>query len=193
MKVVIRDAGPGDIRTIAEMIEEIERYYGATEIQPLEQRLAQVDQALFGSPPLANVLLAQDGAEIVGLAAYSFLWPAEGTTHSLYVKELYVRAGSRRTRTGSRLLDELRAIAEARSGCSRIEWTTDRDNESAMAFYDALGYRELNSKIMYRSAVASGDTTGANRRSRRSKVFDFAAALARRPSDAVASRVRRLP
>lgn len=150
------------------MIGEIERYYGATEVQPLEQRVEQVEQALFGSPPLADVLLAQDGAEIIGLAAYSFLWPAVGTTHSLYLKELYVRAGNRRTGTGARLLDELRAIAEARPGCSRIEWTTDRDNKAAMEFYHALGHRELSSKIMYREAITSGYNAGTGRSGRRS-------------------------
>lgn len=154
----IRDAGRGDVEAIAELIGELERYYGATDIQPPRQRLAQVEQALFGSPPLANVLLADNGAGIVGFAAYSFLWPAAGTTHSLYLKELYVRAGDRRTGVGSRLLAEILAIAEARPGCSRVEWTADRDNEGAAAFYHRLGYEELGSKIMYRAPVREETT-----------------------------------
>jgi hypothetical protein len=61
----------------------------ATNIEPFEQRASQVEQALFGSPPLANVTLAEADNEILGLAAYLFLWPAAGSTHSLYLKELY--------------------------------------------------------------------------------------------------------
>jgi ribosomal protein S18 acetylase RimI-like enzyme len=149
----IRVAGPGDLEAIAGLVEEIERYYGATAIQPFDQRVAQIDQTLFGSPPLANVLLAEDGAEIVGLAAYSFLWPAAGTTHSLYLKELYVRADGRRTGTGSRLLAEVLSIAKARPGCSRVEWTADRDNAVAIAFYQALGHQKLDGKIVYRAST----------------------------------------
>jgi RimJ/RimL family protein N-acetyltransferase len=35
-------------------------------------------------------------------------------------------------------------------GCSRVEWTTDRDNPGAQAFYDRLGVPLLASKIFYR-------------------------------------------
>ncbi|WP_260859657.1 hypothetical protein [Streptomyces cupreus] len=57
----------------------------STEIQPFEERRAQVEEALFGSPPPAPALLVEDEAgDIVGLAAYSFLWPSAGSTHSLF-------------------------------------------------------------------------------------------------------------
>src|SRR5260370_8786324 len=51
---------------------------------------AQVAEALFTSPPAGYALLAWDGTQLAGLAAYSFLWPAVGLTRSLYLKELYV-------------------------------------------------------------------------------------------------------
>jgi RimJ/RimL family protein N-acetyltransferase len=34
--------------------------------------------------------------------------------------------------------------------CSRVEWTTDRDNAVARAFYDRLGVSPQASKIFYR-------------------------------------------
>lgn len=148
--LVIRPAVPADVTDIAIMIEEIERYYGSTEIQPLDERVTQVEQALFGNPPLATALLAEAGGALVGIAAYSFLWPAAGSTHSLYLKELYVRPDGRRHGTGTRLMTELQTIAANRPGCSRIEWTTDHDNPTARAFYRALGFEEFTGKIMYR-------------------------------------------
>ncbi|BFO21861.1 hypothetical protein SHKM778_82490 [Streptomyces sp. KM77-8] len=51
MTVTIRPADKQDIVALAELIEEIERFYGSTDIQPLEERRAQVEEALFGSPP----------------------------------------------------------------------------------------------------------------------------------------------
>ncbi|MFG2114755.1 cyclophane-containing RiPP N-acetyltransferase HaaN [Streptomyces sp. NPDC048718] len=151
MTVRIRPADRSDIEALAELIEEIERFYGSTEIQPLEERRSQVEDALFGSPPLASALLVEDEAgALVGLAAYSFLWPAAGSSHSLFLKELYVRGTLRRQGIGARLMGELRALAAARPGCSRVEWMTDRDNSGARAFYKSLGFTEFDGKIGYR-------------------------------------------
>ncbi|MFE2696348.1 cyclophane-containing RiPP N-acetyltransferase HaaN [Streptomyces mirabilis] len=151
MSVTIRPADKRDITAVAELIEEIEPFYESTEIQPFEERRAQVEEALFGSPPLASALLVEDEAgDIVGLAAYSFLWPSAGSTHSLFLKELYVRDTLRRQGVGARLMDELRAVAAARPGCSRVEWMTDRDNPGARAFYKSLGFAEFDGKIVYR-------------------------------------------
>jgi ribosomal protein S18 acetylase RimI-like enzyme len=152
--LVVRQAAPSDAKAVAAMIEEIERYYGATTIQPFEERLAQVEAALFGTPPLAYCVLALADGEVVGLAAYSFLWPAAGSTHSLFLKELYVRPDGRRLGTGTRLIAEMRAIATARPGCSRVEWMTDRDNDDARAFYSSLGFEEFEGKVNYRITLA---------------------------------------
>ncbi|WP_455359389.1 cyclophane-containing RiPP N-acetyltransferase HaaN [Streptomyces sp. SYSU K21746] len=157
MSVTIRPAEKGDIRPVAELIEEIERFYGSTEIQHLDERQSQVEEALFGSPPLASALLVEDETgELVGLAAYSFLWPAAGSSHSLFLKELYVRDTLRRQGVGARLMDELRAIAAARPGCSRVEWMTDRDNPDARSFYRSLGFAEFDGKIVYRVDTGTG-------------------------------------
>ncbi|MEU8522874.1 cyclophane-containing RiPP N-acetyltransferase HaaN [Streptomyces sp. NPDC048577] len=151
MTVTIRPAEKRDVLAVTELIEEIERHYGATEFQPLEERRTQVEEALFGSPPLASALLVEDEAgDIVGLAAYSFLWPAAGSSHSLFLKELYVRDALRRQGVGARLMEELRSLATARPGCSRLEWMTERDNPGARAFYKALGFAEFNGKVVYR-------------------------------------------
>lgn len=151
MSVMIRPAEKRDITAVAELIEEIEQFYETTGIQLFEERRTQVEEALFGSPPLASALLVEDEAgDIVGLAAYSFLWPSAGSTHSLFLKELYVRDILRRQGVGARLMDELRAVATARPGCSRIEWMTDRDNPNARAFYKSLGFAESAGKIVYR-------------------------------------------
>ncbi|MCX4785435.1 GNAT family N-acetyltransferase [Streptomyces sp. NBC_01221] len=151
MTVTIRPADKADTPALAELIEEIERFYGSTEVQPLDERRSQVEEALFGSLPLASALLVEDeSGDIVGLAAYSFLWPAAGSSHSLFLKELYVRDTLRRQGVGARLMKELRAIAAARSGCSRVEWMTDRDNPIARGFYRSLGFAEFDGKIVYR-------------------------------------------
>ncbi|MGW2468430.1 cyclophane-containing RiPP N-acetyltransferase HaaN [Streptomyces bauhiniae] len=158
MTATIRPAEKSDVPGLAALIEEIERFYGtpAAGIQPLDERLAQVEEALFGSPPLAAALVVEDeGGVIAGLAAYSFLWPSAGSSHSLFLKELYVRESLRRQGIGVRLMEEVRAIGRARAGCTRVEWTTDRFNADARSFYRSLGFEEYDGKVFYRDDTGS--------------------------------------
>ncbi|WP_406450502.1 GNAT family N-acetyltransferase [Streptomyces sp. NBC_00876] len=157
MTATIRPADRSDIPALADLIEEIERFYGATEIQPPDERRTQIEEALFGSPPLAAALVVEDeNGTLAGLAAYSFLWPATGTTHSLFLKELYLRETLRQQGVGARLMAELHAIAAARPRCSRMEWMTDRSNPAARTFYESLGFAELDGKIVYRVGASAG-------------------------------------
>jgi GNAT superfamily N-acetyltransferase len=86
---------------------------------------------------------------MVGFAAYSFLWPAIGLTRSLYLKELYVSGAARKKGIGRVLMQRLYQIA-AKNECSRVEWTTDRDNVDAQRFYAQLGVPVKESKLFYR-------------------------------------------
>ncbi|MFG2814443.1 cyclophane-containing RiPP N-acetyltransferase HaaN [Streptomyces sp. NPDC048410] len=158
MTVTIRPAEKSDTPGLAALIGEIERFYGTPEadIQPEDERLAQVEEALFGSPPLASALVVEDEAgALAGLAAYSFLWPSAGSSHSLFLKELYVREFLRRQGIGVRLMREIQAIGRARAGCTRVEWTTDRFNSDARAFYASLGFEEYDGKVFYRDDVGT--------------------------------------
>jgi GNAT superfamily N-acetyltransferase len=138
-----------DVSATAAMLEEIDRFYGVTEFEPVEQRIEQIRSLLWRPAPVAFVLLARDADTVVGLAAYSFLWPAAGITASLYLKELYVSQSHRGRGVGRLLMARLQDIATA-EGCSRLEWTTDRDNDAAQAFYKAAGFEVDASKVFYR-------------------------------------------
>ena len=147
--ITIADAAPGDTGKVAALLAELAGFYGGTPQGTPAERAEAVRVALFGNPPLGHALLAWDGPDLAGMAAYSFLWPAVGLTASLYLKELYVAAAYRRTGVGRLLMDELGLIA-ARRGLSRVEWTTDAPNQEAQAFYAALGAKPLTSKVFYR-------------------------------------------
>jgi GNAT superfamily N-acetyltransferase len=147
--VTVGPADERDVTGIAELIAEIEQHYGGAGLDP-DRQLSRVEELVFGDHPAAYVLLARDGDRLVGLATYSFLWPAAGSTHSLYLKELYVRSADRRRGVGRLLMAQLFDIAAA-SGCSRVEWTTERDNEDARRFYQRLGVPARPDKIFYRA------------------------------------------
>jgi len=133
------------------LLEEMDRHYGATEFEPLEQRVAQITEALFGNVPAGFGLLAWAGDQLVGLASYSFLWPAAGVTRSLYLK-LYVARTHRRSGIGRLLMDHLFTLA-AKHGCTRVDWTTDQESEGAQRCYEALGVTVNAGKLFYRAEL----------------------------------------
>jgi GNAT superfamily N-acetyltransferase len=134
---------------MAVQLEEMDRLYGAAPTEPLAERLRQINEALFASPPVAYALLAWDGTQLAGFAVYSFLWPAVGLTRSLFLRELYVADDYRRRGVGKLLMQTIFDVAD-RHECSRIEWTTDRDNSGALAFYATLGLSPHTTKVFYR-------------------------------------------
>jgi GNAT superfamily N-acetyltransferase len=142
-------AEPSHAEAIAILAEEMDRFYGATEVEPRELRIRQINEAIFNDQSSAHALLAWEGDKLVGFAAYSFLWPAVGLTRSLFLKELYVANAARRSGVGSLLMQELFEIA-VRRGCSRVEWQTETANEAARAFYAGLKAPELKGKVFYR-------------------------------------------
>jgi GNAT superfamily N-acetyltransferase len=147
--ITITPAEPVNTALFAELAEEMDRFYGASKPEPLELRVRQINEALFNDPPSAYALLAWDEGQLAGFASYSFLWPAAGLTRSLYLKELYVIETARQKGIGKLLMQRLYEIA-AENGCSRVEWTTDRDNPDAQRFYAELGVPVRESKLFYR-------------------------------------------
>lgn len=138
------------IPAMSALLGEMDRFYGSVSADPEDAREQQIYQALFGETSAGHALLARHDEELVGLAAYSFLWPAVGLTRSLYLKELYVAEAYQRRGVGRLLMCTLYQTA-AEHECSRVEWTTDNDNGGVMAFYAELGVPIETSKIFYRA------------------------------------------
>lgn len=147
--IVVIPAEPSQAGAIAALAVEMDRFYGATEVDPLDVRLRQINEAIFGEQPSAYALLGWKGQQLVGFAAFSYLWPAAGLTRSLFLKELYVVESERRTGVGRQLMEAIFAIA-VKQGCSRVEWQTEAINAAARAFYSYLGGQELEGKVFYR-------------------------------------------
>lgn len=144
--VTIEQATAADAGVISDILGEIEEYYGGENVPG---DVDQIHAVLFGERPVATVLLARDGDDVLGLASYSYLWPAAGAETSLFLKELFVREHARRRGTAGALMAALRQAA-AEAGCSRIEWTADAGNPAALAFYEALGVDLRADKLFYR-------------------------------------------
>jgi GNAT superfamily N-acetyltransferase len=135
-------------------MQEMDNFYEVANPEPIEAKIRNISSMLSGAGPSAVVLLAWERGELAGFASYSYLWPAAGTTRSLYLKELYVRSGYRRSGVGQALMERLFGIAREK-GCSRIEWTTDRGNCAAQEFYRGIGAEPRPAKLFYRVELGS--------------------------------------
>jgi GNAT superfamily N-acetyltransferase len=147
--VTISPAQVSDLTDLAELLEDMDRFYGVSKFAPLDERVAEIQALLFRDQPAGYVLLARDGGIPVGLASYSFLWPAAGLTQSLFLKELYVRESHRGHGIGRLLVRRVVEVA-AQTGCSRVEWMTEQTNTDAQAFYARLGNEPNTEKVFYR-------------------------------------------
>ncbi len=147
---VVIPVQPEHIAVFAALAEDMDRFYGVTESDPLDVRLRQINEVLFGDPPSAYALLAWLDDRPVGFAAYSFLWPAVGFTRSVFLKELYVIETARRAGVGKAIMRSLAEIA-VKNDCSRLEWQTDTPNTGAQRFYEDLGVSVNGSKLSYRA------------------------------------------
>jgi ribosomal protein S18 acetylase RimI-like enzyme len=146
-------ATPTDAEDLAELLQELDEFYGGAARETVSGKLANIDSALFADSPPAAALLAWDESNLVGFASYSILWPAVLSAKSLYLKELYVKSSHRHAGVGRLLMAGIFKAAREQE-CSRVEWTTDQDNKDAQAFYERLGISPHRSKLFYRHAIA---------------------------------------
>jgi GNAT superfamily N-acetyltransferase len=156
VSIVVSPVEIDDLESAADLMVEMDEFYDEPHRESTDTKVANMREFLFGTQPSAFLLVARDEEDptVLGLAAYSYLWPAVGTTRSLYLKELYVRRARRRDGVGRLLMDSLLRIAE-QSGCSRVEWITDRGNGGAQQFYAAVHASMADGKLFYRA-----ETTG---------------------------------
>ncbi|WP_460401715.1 GNAT family N-acetyltransferase [Actinophytocola sediminis] len=139
-----------DLVDIVALLNELDVFYRDAVLESATVRTAQTRSALTGNSPSAQAIIARnDAGEPLGFAAYSFLWPASGSSRSLYLKELYVAKESRRTGVGRVLLQRIFDLARD-AGCRRVEWTADKSNVAAARFYEKLGAAPAPEKTVYR-------------------------------------------
>ena len=142
----IRPASAGDEPALARLLSEVWRYYtGAPRSMGASRAIA--DELITGA--YTETLIAHDGDNPLGFAVFSFLLPAGERGAALFLKELFVSERARGSGLGKQFMAELVRIAQKRK-CSRIDWTTDRENAAARAFYRNIGAMERDDKVFFR-------------------------------------------
>jgi len=103
---------------------------------------------LLSSQRFIACILAYADNIPVGFSTWTLTLPA-GEGPALYIKEIYVTKQARSQGIGRDLMRSLVEIARQHE-CSRIDWTTDSNNDPARQFYRNLNVSENTDKVFYR-------------------------------------------
>lgn len=134
--MTLRPARVEDVPVILALIKGLADYERLAD-QAVATR-EQLEATLFGPRPFAEVVLADDGDEVVGFALFFHNYSTFRGRPGLYLEDLYVIPERRGRGIGRALLLHLKEIAIAR-GCGRMEWSVLGWNEPAIGFYLKLG------------------------------------------------------
>jgi GNAT superfamily N-acetyltransferase len=138
MTIAIRAAQPGDEPDILRMI----RALAAFEREPdaVVATEAMLTENLFGEGAHVRAHIAERDGRAVGLALWFLNYSTWTGRPGLYLEDLFVDPGERRSGVAKALMVALAQEALAR-GCARMDWAVLDWNDEAMRFYEKLGAR----------------------------------------------------
>jgi GNAT superfamily N-acetyltransferase len=132
----VRPARREDVGHVHAMIRDLADYEKLTHLCVATE--ADLDSALFGSRPSAEVLVAWKHGEAAGFALFFHNFSTFLGRPGLWLEDLFVRPAFRRQGCALILLRTLAGIARER-GCGRFEWAVLDWNTPAIRFYESLG------------------------------------------------------
>lgn len=127
----VRQAVTQDAHRVVELVQQLAATIG--EDSPVSA--ATVED--FLSYPGSDVLLAEEGGQVVGLLSYSVRPNLYHAANVCLIEELIVDRAARGHGIGSALMEAVFAHAHA-SGCAEVSVTTMPDN-TARSFYQRFG------------------------------------------------------
>jgi GNAT superfamily N-acetyltransferase len=145
--LTIRDATPADVPLLMTLIRELADYEKlGHELLATEELM---ERALFGTPPAAEALIAEQDGEAIGYALFYSTFSTFLAIQGIWLEDLYVRPDHRQAGAGRALLASVAARLRERGG-ERLEWAALDWNELALGFYRRVGAQTLGEWITHR-------------------------------------------
>ena len=137
MNVLVRGATVKDLDAMVRLLGVLFSIESDFRPDPARQRRGL---AMLLGDPRAAVLVADLQGTVIGMATVQLLVStAEGDLSGL-VEDVVVDESARRAGVGSLLVEACEQWARARNA-TRLQLLTDRDNATALAFYQQRGWR----------------------------------------------------
>lgn len=155
----VRAAVPADLDVLVPLFQDMAKHY-RMHVLDAATTAERIAGALFGKRPFAELILARDSERALGFVSFNTSFPAMALGRRVLVEDLYVCGDRRGEGLGLRLLRAAAKRAEE-LGASELSWTTERSNEAAQRFYERLGARRRDDKLVYRIDSAALLSTAA--------------------------------
>ena len=139
-RVKVRPVRPDDVPRVWEMLRRLAEYERLTEFVSGTPEMLR--QALFGSGPRAEALVAESEGRCVG---YAIFYPAFSSFRArwrLWLEDLFVEVDARKQGAGVALMIELARIARER-GFASVDWEVLDWNQPSIGFYERLGSHRI--------------------------------------------------
>jgi GNAT superfamily N-acetyltransferase len=133
---MIRFATAADTPIVARLIRALAADEGQGHTVIFDE--TQLREHLFGDRRYAEVLLAEDGGQVVGFILFSHTFSTYLGRPGILVDDWYVQPEFRGSGYARALIQEVARLAVER-GCDRAEWTVDDWNLPINKLYRRLG------------------------------------------------------
>ena len=145
MSVTVRHWTQTDISSVLPLMRDLAVFEGNLDLfKATHARL--LERGFQTSPPDCHCLIAERGAQIIGILLYQLLPLSDEP--EIIVTDLFVSQSARRQGAGRALMQ--RVALEARSaGCELVRWALADGNEAAQRFYESLGARANPNWVSY--------------------------------------------
>lgn len=143
----IAPAAPADVPIILGFIRKLAEYEKLSHLVAATED--NIREHVFGTNPVAEVLLAYWNADPAGFALYLRNFSTFLGHPGIYLEDLFVEPEHRGKGIGKALLIRLAKIAVER-GYGRLEWAVLNWNAPSIEFYRSLGAVALDDWTAYR-------------------------------------------
>jgi GNAT superfamily N-acetyltransferase len=143
----IRPARADDVSLLLELFGELAEYeHLEHELRATEEQLGE---ALFGTRPAAEALIAERDSQVLGYALFFPTFSSFLASTGVWLEDLFVRPSSRGEGAGKALLAAVAARVRERGG-ERLEWAALDWNDLALGFYRRIGAQTMGEWITHR-------------------------------------------
>lgn len=147
MSGTIEFATTEDLPAMADLLAEL--FTLEADFQPDREKQLAGLQLILDNPALGRLFVLRVDGSIAGMAnALIKISTAEGG-RVLLLEDVIVKKGYRRAGLGRQLVEQVLAWAKA-EGMRRVTLLADKDNASALDFYERMGFRPSAMTVLRR-------------------------------------------